>query len=78
MTIISHERRAKIPEMAAEIDRCHAVIERLEADLKALREALTFYANPEVYRPHPHGSAFDNRDLSFVARAALAASEGKQ
>lgn len=37
-----------------------------------LREALTFYANPQVYAPHPHGPAFDRRDLSWHARAALA------
>lgn len=29
-------------------------------------------APTEVYKPHPHGPAFDDRDLSFVARAALA------
>lgn len=33
--------------------------------------ALEFYANPEVYKPHPHGPAFDDRDLSFVALRAL-------
>ena len=38
---------------------------------KALREALEFYANPEVYRPHSHGVAFDRRDISYVALAAL-------
>jgi len=37
-----------------------------------LRTALSFYANPEVYRPHPHGLAFDRRDISYVAIAALA------
>ena len=37
----------------------------------ALREALEFYANPETYRPHPHGIAFDRRDISYIARAAL-------
>jgi len=37
----------------------------------ALREALSFYANPEVYRPHPHGIAFDRRDISHTARAAI-------
>lgn len=34
-------------------------------------KALEFYANPEIYRPHPHGPAFDRRDLSFHARDAL-------
>jgi hypothetical protein len=35
-------------------------------------EALEFYANPEIYKPHPNGSAFDNRDLSFKAKSVLA------
>lgn len=43
----------------------------LRAENARLREALTFYANPEVYRPHPHGPAFDRRDVSYVATAAL-------
>jgi hypothetical protein len=37
-----------------------------------LVEGLEFYANPEIYKPHPHGLAFDRRDLSFKARALLA------
>ncbi len=37
-----------------------------------LLEALKFYANPNVYKAHPHGLAFGDRDLSFVARAAIA------
>ena len=45
----------------------------LRAENARLREALTFYANPEVYRPHPHGPAFDRRDVSYVATAALTA-----
>ena len=45
-----------------------------ERELANAREALSFYANPEIYKPHPHGPAFDNRDLSYCARAAL---EGK-
>ena len=40
-------------------------------EIKRLRAALQFYANPEVYKPHPHGIAFDCRDLSYVAIAAL-------
>lgn len=39
--------------------------------VKELEGALSFYASPEVYRPHPHGPAFDRRDLSDVAVAAL-------
>lgn len=39
--------------------------------VKELEGVLSFYASPEVYRPHPHGPAFDRRDLSDVAVAAL-------
>lgn len=39
--------------------------------IEALEAALKFYANPEIYKPHPHGPAFERRDLSFTARAAL-------
>lgn len=39
-----------------------------------MRVALEWYANSEIYQPHPHGSAFDKRDLSYVARAALSPS----
>jgi len=46
--------------------------EAAEAKLAKAREALEFYANPEIYKPHPHGLAFDRRDLSFSARAVLA------
>lgn len=45
-----------------------------ESRERALREALEFYADPELYKPHPHGPAFGIPDLSFCARAAL---EGK-
>lgn len=37
-----------------------------------LRKALEFYANPEIYKPHPHGLAFDDRDVSFRAKSVLA------
>ncbi len=43
----------------------------LRAENARLREALKFYANPEVYKPHPDGLAFDRRGLSYHARAAL-------
>ena len=52
-----------------------AALEANQRLIVEMREALKFYANPEVYRPHPHGPAFDNRDLSFVARKVLAAVE---
>ncbi|MGB5948651.1 MAG: hypothetical protein WBG82_04965 [Parvibaculum sp.] len=46
-------------------------IEALETQLATARKALEWYANPEIYKQHPHGSAFDNRDVSYVARTAL-------
>lgn len=45
----------------------------LAAQVVRLTEALEFYADPEIYKPHPHGPGFDRRDLSYVARAALEA-----
>ena len=41
--------------------------------VRLLEGALEWYANPEIYKPHPHGIAFDNRDLSYHARAVLSA-----
>lgn len=46
-------------------------ITRLRSDLSVAREALEFYANPEIYKSHPHGLAFDKRDLSERARTTL-------
>ena len=43
----------------------------LLAENERLRGALEFYANPSIYEPHPHGPAFDRRDVSYAARAAL-------
>jgi hypothetical protein len=37
-----------------------------------LVDALKFYANPSIYKAHPHGIAFDDRDRSHVAKSALA------
>lgn len=37
-----------------------------------LVEALRFYADPQIYKPHPYGLGFDRRDVSFRAKAALA------
>ena len=65
-------RDGKTVTAAALEDRAEAA----EAEVKRLREALAFYANPEIYKPHPHGSAFDKRHtLGFVAEAALATQE---
>lgn len=56
--------------MVAEL---HSYLEDKEAECARMREALAFYADPAIYKPHPHGPAFDSRDLSFHARAALEA-----
>lgn len=61
---IAEGLRALLPLRDAEV----AV---LTAERDRLREALQWYANPQIYQPHPHGPAFDRRDLSFCARAAL-------
>ena len=50
--------------------------EEAEAGEKKLRKTLEFYANPEIYKPHPHGPAFDRRDLSYHAVTALASTGG--
>ena len=43
-----------------------------------LREALAQYANPDLYRAHPHGLAFDRRDKSYIAIAALASHDKRK
>ena len=43
-----------------------------------LREALAQYANPDLYRSHPHGLAFDSRDKSYIAFAALASHDKRK
>jgi hypothetical protein len=68
------EGRANARLVAAAPDMLAALQDaRVERD--RLREALTFYANSEIYKSHPHGLAFDDRDLSYVARAALLTKE---
>ncbi|WP_455296416.1 hypothetical protein [Brucella pituitosa] len=47
--------------------------EALETQLAAAKKALEWYANPEIYRPHPHGIGFEDRDKSYVAKSALEA-----
>lgn len=53
--------------VAALADLADAQAQRIET----LEEALRFYANPAIYQPHPCGPAFDRRDVSYVAVAAL-------
>jgi hypothetical protein len=75
---LSYEDRDLLASAADEIDSMgdSLVAERnfhasLVEENERLRKALEFYANPEIYKPHPHGPAFDRRDLSFHAVAAL-------
>ncbi|NTG94216.1 hypothetical protein [Rhizobium rhizogenes] len=42
-----------------------------EAALEEARGVLEWYASPEIYQPHPHGPAFDRRDLSALAKSFL-------
>jgi hypothetical protein len=56
-----------------ERDEALSRAETAERERDEARAALEFYANPDIYKPHPHGPAFDRRDLSDVARRALAA-----
>jgi hypothetical protein len=53
------------------VQKLNAEIKRKDALIRELVAALEFYVNPEIYKPHPHGLGFDNRDLSFSAKAAL-------
>jgi hypothetical protein len=46
-----------------------------EQRVAVLEEALKFYANPAIYKAHPHGSGFDDRDVSYVAVRALSQKE---
>ncbi|KEA07173.1 hypothetical protein [Rhizobium rhizogenes] len=51
---------------------------RIEAEvlLEEARGVLEWYASPEIYKPHPHGLAFDRRDLSSSAKSFLSKLEG--
>jgi len=53
-------------EAAGKLDRLRVL------EINRLKAALQFYANPEIYKPHPHGLTFDSRDMSFHAKATLA------
>lgn len=65
----------RMDTLPADCREAAAEIERLRRELGEARQALEWYANPEIYLPHPHGPAFDRRDLSWRARAALRAEE---
>ena len=67
--IVNKARALRDAELAPEIAA-------LRAENTRLREALEWYANPVIYKPHPHGPAFDARDLSWKARAALGGENG--
>lgn len=47
-------------------------IETLRKLNEKMAETLEWYANPQIYKAHPHGLGFDDRDLSFAARTVLA------
>jgi hypothetical protein len=51
---------------------------RIEAEvlLDEAKGILEWYASPEIYQPHPHGPAFDRRDLSACAKSFLSKLEG--
>jgi len=55
----------------------NAELEYRDGEIARLRKALEFYANPEIYQPHPHGPAFERRDLWHHALAALTMGTGR-
>lgn len=68
-----HGEETRVCENADAADaRLIALAPQLSAALLKAREALKWYGDPETYRPHPHGLAFDSRDKSYTAAATLA------
>ena len=73
----SHEMGARWMATEADAAVCDLIKtltserDRLREENEMMRKALEFYANPEIYKPHPHGPAFDRRDLSYHAKVAL-------
>lgn len=61
----------EMPSMKVLTEMINTRAEAMACRIYRLEKALEFYANPEVYKPHPHGPAFDRRDLSATAIAAL-------
>jgi chromosome segregation ATPase len=66
----------RVAEKMAALAAAEAKVAELEAKNALLVEALRWYADLERYKPHPHGPAFDRRDIGYVARAALRAKAG--
>lgn len=59
-------------------ERAEAQLTEARAGEDELREALAQYANPDLYRSHPHGLAFDRRDKSYIAIAAIASHDKRK
>ena len=73
--MIEHVPEVSLPAGPSALE---AVVQaRVREAVEAAKNALAFYADPAVYKPHPHGAAFDRRDLSFVAIDALAKLGGR-
>jgi hypothetical protein len=74
MTVITTFRRASTDEMAREIDRCHAIIERYEAEMASKNKALDFYAHRQSYVARcGMDSGISKDNFGDRARAALSA-----
>lgn len=84
---LEHEKKSRIEHANDIAERhledvlnCNELIKQiaaLEVRNKQMEEALRFYADPERYKPHPHGPAFERRDTSYVAREALESGDDK-
>lgn len=60
-----------VNSLRLEVNTLRVMNENRNEEIYRLRAGLEFYANPEIYKPHPHGPAFDRRDLSFHAKSVL-------
>ncbi len=69
------ELASKLSHLVDSLKHAEARALDAEARVAVLEKALEFYANSEIYKPHPHGAAFDRRDKSYIARTALAADQ---
>lgn len=69
---MGREKRAdKRLECSHMLTEAISALTALQAERKEMVEALEFYAKSSIYKPHPHGLAFDDRDRSHVAKAIL-------